>query len=122
MQFFNRVLTYKGLQKDPCFVDQTPCLIVRKVINKKPYDNDEELSAYFEDLQEQNFYCKDKVVLTYADYIEPIAPAWVIFDRNMALLLPNEGKVQQTGNRFENSEAVFRWLQASQSHNSFILN
>jgi hypothetical protein len=122
MQCFNRYLTYRGVKDEPVFLDQTPCLIVQQIIEKKPYDNGEELSAYFEELDAQSYYCQNKVMLTYQDMIEPIAPTWIIFDRNMELLSPDREQTRQAGLRFANSEMISRQLSAAQSSQSVVLN
>jgi hypothetical protein len=122
MQCFSRILTYRGVGEEPVFLDQDPCLVVQSIIKEKPYDNGEELSAYFEALKDQNFYCQDKVMLTYQNTIEPITPTWVIFDRNMNLLYPYKESAQQAALLFSNSEILTQQINSFQSGQVFVLN
>jgi hypothetical protein len=121
MQSFRRALTCSRDHQPAIFIDQSPCLIVKKLIYKKPFDNGPELDAYFENLKDTP-YRANCAMLTYANYVEPIMPDWVIFDRNMQMLLRDQEHVRKAGILIENSESLKHYLKACQTQGRFEQN
>lgn len=112
MQCFNRYLTFHDGFQSPRKLDQTPCLIVQRVIEKKPFDNGAVLSEFFENLQDQTVYCRDKALLSYQGLIEPLRPDWQIFDRHMNLLYPDSDRAKRVDVRFGNAETIEKQILA----------
>jgi hypothetical protein len=106
IQCFYRYLWRKSTKGQRTYHhEQSPCLIVKDIVPKDDF-NKWHLYSFHQTLLESPYYRQDCCMITYNNTAEPIRKNWVLFDRNMELLLPVQKENELVHSRISNATGL----------------